>query len=325
MGGEDFANYLSVAPGALLRLGSSGKGHDLHSPGFVLDEATVGFGVRAGLGAVIGMAEGSDQGGGRRGWYHRTRDDRPRGTQENTPYEPHIGESRQYWRDIILGVNDGLVSIFLLVVGVVGGGLDTDQVLSPLSPGLGRRGLDGGRRVSGHEVPGSGARGGASAGEVHIRDHRQQELDQLTEMFGDMGLRQEDVDMVVAAFDRSDDAILNAMKALEFGFVESERRSPIARCSPPASCSWWALSRRDSVLRLRLHQRGPGVGHRPGADRLFLVGVVKARGGPAQLADVGFGEHGHCRDRRRDRMADRECGRHRPGLSPLPLANACNS
>lgn len=32
--------------------------------------------------------------------------------------------------------------------------------------------------------------------------------------------------MVVAAFDRSDDAILNAMKALEFGFVESERRSP---------------------------------------------------------------------------------------------------
>jgi amidohydrolase len=58
MGGEDFANYLSVAPGALLRLGSSGKGHDLHSPGFLLDEATVGFGVRAGLAAVIGMAEG---------------------------------------------------------------------------------------------------------------------------------------------------------------------------------------------------------------------------------------------------------------------------
>jgi amidohydrolase len=58
MGGEDFANYLSVAPGALLRLGSSGNGHDLHSPGFVLDEATVGFGIRAGLGAVIGLAEG---------------------------------------------------------------------------------------------------------------------------------------------------------------------------------------------------------------------------------------------------------------------------
>ena len=58
MGGEDFANYLAVAPGALLRLGSSGSGADLHSPGFVLDEATIGFGVRAGIAAVSGMIEG---------------------------------------------------------------------------------------------------------------------------------------------------------------------------------------------------------------------------------------------------------------------------
>jgi amidohydrolase len=57
MGGEDFANYLSVAPGALLRLGSSGRGHDLHSPGFILDEGTIGVGMRAGLAAVIGLTE----------------------------------------------------------------------------------------------------------------------------------------------------------------------------------------------------------------------------------------------------------------------------
>ena len=44
-------------------------------------------------------------------------------------YEPHIGESRQYWRDIILGVNDGLVSIFLLAIGVVGGGLASRDIL----------------------------------------------------------------------------------------------------------------------------------------------------------------------------------------------------
>jgi metal-dependent amidase/aminoacylase/carboxypeptidase family protein len=58
MGGEDFANYLSTAPGALLRLGSSGRGHDLHSPGFILDEATIGVGIRAGLAALIGLSEG---------------------------------------------------------------------------------------------------------------------------------------------------------------------------------------------------------------------------------------------------------------------------
>jgi VIT1/CCC1 family predicted Fe2+/Mn2+ transporter len=146
---------------------------------------------------------------------------------EDTPYEPHIGESRQYWRDIILGVNDGLVSIFLLVVGVVGGGLDTDQVLLTAVAGA----LAGAVSMAAGEYLATKSQDQVLEAElklerVHIREHRQQELDQLTEMFGDMGLRSEDVGMVVAAFDRSDDAILNAMKALEFGFVESERRSP---------------------------------------------------------------------------------------------------
>jgi amidohydrolase len=57
MGGEDFANYLAVTPGGLLRLGSSGRGNDLHSPGFVLDEGSIGFGIRAGVAAMLGLAE----------------------------------------------------------------------------------------------------------------------------------------------------------------------------------------------------------------------------------------------------------------------------
>jgi amidohydrolase len=58
MGGEDFANYLTTTPGALLRLGSSGTGADLHSPGFELDEETIGFGIRAGAAAVLGLIDG---------------------------------------------------------------------------------------------------------------------------------------------------------------------------------------------------------------------------------------------------------------------------
>lgn len=60
MGGEDFANYLSSVPGALLRLGSSSDpGHvsDLHSPSFKLDEATIGVGIRAGVAAVLGLVD----------------------------------------------------------------------------------------------------------------------------------------------------------------------------------------------------------------------------------------------------------------------------
>ena len=49
---------------------------------------------------------------------------------KNSPsYTEHLGHNRQYLRDIILGVNDGLVSMFLLVAGVVGGGMATRNVL----------------------------------------------------------------------------------------------------------------------------------------------------------------------------------------------------
>lgn len=52
MGGEDFANYLDVAPGALLRLGAAKGRGDLHSSSFLLDEAAIGHGIMAGVGAL---------------------------------------------------------------------------------------------------------------------------------------------------------------------------------------------------------------------------------------------------------------------------------
>ena len=51
-------------------------------------------------------------------------------SDDNTrPPDAHLGKHRQYWRDIILGVNDGLVSSFLLVTGVAGGGLSSIDIL----------------------------------------------------------------------------------------------------------------------------------------------------------------------------------------------------
>jgi amidohydrolase len=60
MGGEDFANYLATVPGALVRLGTSSSStgnSDLHSPSFTLDEATIGIGIRSGVGAVLSMLD----------------------------------------------------------------------------------------------------------------------------------------------------------------------------------------------------------------------------------------------------------------------------
>jgi amidohydrolase len=57
MGGEDFSNYLSVIPGALLRLGSASGGGDLHSASFRVNEQSVGFGIQAGASALLALAE----------------------------------------------------------------------------------------------------------------------------------------------------------------------------------------------------------------------------------------------------------------------------
>ncbi len=199
--------------------------------------------------------------------------------REETPYEPHIGETRQYWRDIILGVNDGLVSIFLLVVGVVGGGLDADQVLlTALAAALAGSVSMGAGEYLATKSQDQVLEAELKLERVHIRDHRQQELDQLTEMFGDMGLREDDIAMVVAAFDRSDDAILNAMKALEFGFVESERRSPYRAML--ASGGLFLIGSLPVVIPFVVFESANVAlawATVLALTGLFLVGVVKAR------------------------------------------------
>ena len=143
------------------------------------------------------------------------------------PYEPHVGETRQYWRDIILGVNDGLVSMVLLVIGVVSAGLSRADVLATGVAGAiaGAISMGAGEYLatkSQDEVLDSEL----ALEKVHLRHHREMEVEQLRDMFSDMGLHDDDVEGVVAAFDRSDEAMLNAMKALEFGAPDSERRSP---------------------------------------------------------------------------------------------------
>lgn len=59
MGGEDFANYLEVIPGALLRLGAAKGRGDLHSSTFLLDEKAIPHGIRCGVAALLSLLEAS--------------------------------------------------------------------------------------------------------------------------------------------------------------------------------------------------------------------------------------------------------------------------
>jgi vacuolar iron transporter family protein len=196
----------------------------------------------------------------------------------DSAYTPHIGESRQYWRDIILGLNDGLVSIFLLVAGVVGGGLSSSQVaLTAVAAAIA-----GAVSMAAGEYLATKSQDEVLEAELtlereHIRDHRETELSQLRDMFSEMGIHADDVDSVVDAFDRSDTAMLNAMKALEFGIVESERRSP--RLAMALSGGLFIVGALPSVIPFLLFSH-PNVAlvwaTVLSLVGLFVVGVIKA-------------------------------------------------
>lgn len=142
-------------------------------------------------------------------------------------YEDHLGISRQYMRDIILGVNDGLVSTFLLVAGVVGGGLTATQVLLTGIAGA----LAGMISMGVGEYLATKSQEEVFEAEMkleakHLKEHRNHERDELRHMFGKMGLEGDDLETVVHIIDRSDDAMMGVMAGLEFGVVDTERRNP---------------------------------------------------------------------------------------------------
>jgi VIT1/CCC1 family predicted Fe2+/Mn2+ transporter len=142
-------------------------------------------------------------------------------------YEPHIGGSRQYMRDIILGVNDGLVSTFLLVSGVVGGGLEATQVLLTGIAGA----VAGMVSMAIGEYLATKSQEEVFDAELslerhHHEEHRAEERRQLREMLAEHGLSGDALETVVDIIDDDDEVMFSMHKALEFGIVDDERRSP---------------------------------------------------------------------------------------------------
>ncbi len=150
-------------------------------------------------------------------------------TDAGIPYEPHVGTSRQYWRDIILGVNDGLVSMILLVAVVVGGGLNSSQVLLTAVGGA----IAGAISMAAGEYLATKSQAEVLVREMNIeRDHivhyRDMEVDQLRDMLSEMAIDGDDLDTAVEIFAKDDSRLLASMKVMEFGVVDSEERSPHA-------------------------------------------------------------------------------------------------
>lgn len=196
---------------------------------------------------------------------------------EIPPYREHTGPARQYIRDIILGVNDGLVSIFLLVVGVVGGGLANREVLLAALAAS----VAGAVSMAAGEYMATKSQEEVFDKEMelereHLRFHRHVERDEIREMFGDLGFPDDEIERIVTILDADDEAFLKVMMALEFGVIDAERRSPVTAMvmsgllflagSLPSVLPFAFIS--NTGIGLLLAAIGSGIA-------LFVVGAVK--------------------------------------------------
>jgi VIT1/CCC1 family predicted Fe2+/Mn2+ transporter len=211
-------------------------------------------------------------------------------SSEAIEYEAHVGTTRQYWRDIILGVNDGLVSTFLLVAGVVGGGLDTSLVLLTAVAGA----IAGAISMAAGEYLATKSQEEVFDSEialerVHIQHFREDEVDQLEGFFVNLGLEGPDLDSATDLFSKDDEVLLNVMKIFEFGVAEQERRSPYLAMA--FSGALFLLGAMTSVLPFTLEvspQQGLIAAAILTAIFLFTVGVVKTRVTRTNPVRAGF-------------------------------------
>jgi vacuolar iron transporter family protein len=153
---------------------------------------------------------------------------------ENSRME-HLGQHRQYARDMILGVNDGIISTFLLVAGVSGSGLTTTDIFLTAVAGA----LAGAVSMSAGEFIATKSQNEVLQGEiglerVHIRDNHDDELKELTSsqnpLLDIIGVPPEATELrqrLIEHYSNDKSALLRLMIAVEFGVVEEEERSPL--------------------------------------------------------------------------------------------------
>lgn len=132
-----------------------------------------------------------------------------------------------------LGVNDGLVSTFLLVAGVAGAGLTMTDILLTAIAGA----IAGAVSMSAGEYIATKSQNEVITGEIliersHILKYKKQEIDEVPALLEVIGIVPEETqhlrEQIIAYYESRPDALLKLMVALEFGVTQTGERSPVA-------------------------------------------------------------------------------------------------
>lgn len=180
---------------------------------------------------------------------------------------------------MILGVNDGLVSTFLLVAGVAGGGMSSNDILLTSIAGA----LAGAVSMCAGEYVATKSQNQVIAGElaleqVHIDEALDEELAELDSLVGLIGLTDDAIQLQVKQYYKENPkALWQLMKALEFGVLDSEQRSPVR--AGLMSCVLFIAGSLPSVVPFFFSGDRPEIGLVAAAVltvvALLFVGCVK--------------------------------------------------
>ena len=194
--------------------------------------------------------------------------------------DQHLGKHRQYWRDIILGVNDGLVSTFLLVAGVAGGGLASIDILLTAISGA----LAGAVSMCAGEFVATKSQNEVLRGEIalerrHIAANPRDEMDEVSSLLTVIGISDDQDELreqMLTFYEQHHEALLQLMIALEFGVIEEEQRSPM--WAGITSCLCFIVGSLPSVIPFAFNV-SPTVGLVYAAaitvTSLLIVGAIK--------------------------------------------------
>jgi VIT1/CCC1 family predicted Fe2+/Mn2+ transporter len=172
----------------------------------------------------------------------------------------HLGITRQYWRDIILGVNDGLVSTFLLVAGVAGGKLESTEILLTAIAGA----IAGAVSMCAGEYVATKSQNEVMTGEIalekkHIREYNRDELKELKSLLEVIGIQDKRLQRrLMCHYQNDPQDLLKIMVALELGVLKGEERSPI--WAGIFSCLLFLIGASPSVFPFAIPDIDPVIG-----------------------------------------------------------------
>jgi VIT1/CCC1 family predicted Fe2+/Mn2+ transporter len=145
-------------------------------------------------------------------------------------YNTHSGNERAYIRDIILGINDGLISTLLLTIGIYASGFSiTAIILTIISSSIGGMISMGLGEYLATKSQAEVTKAELEMEKEHIKEHLDVELAQVKDFLNkEMFITNEYlINDFVNECKNNNEGLLNFMKRIEFGISDDDQRTPI--------------------------------------------------------------------------------------------------